>query len=178
MPATISVADGRSVFRHAGWRPGRAQWGKAGPVGMSWCSLSSAVCWTHRHPIFIRFAAAAICLSSVINPGCYLAPPGHAVNTVLVCFSHVVPLQTFIQTAVETCYFHKCFCVFIFVVEDALDESDKQRSPWQRRKSFWGQVMIGTYIGATYVTATGELALKTCNFLKMTHSSFHLSPYA
>ncbi len=59
--------------------------GEAGPVGMSWCSLSSAVRWTPGHPILIRFAAAAICPSSMINPGCYLAPAGRTVNTVCVC---------------------------------------------------------------------------------------------
>lgn len=58
--------------------------GEAGPVGMSWCSLSSAVRWTHVHPVLIRFAAAAICPSSVINPGCYLAPPGRAAVVVFV----------------------------------------------------------------------------------------------
>lgn len=77
--------------------------GEAGPVGMSWCSLSSAVRWTPGHPILIRFAAAAICPSSMINPGCYLAPTGRTVNTVCVCvcmgvcISHVIPPETFLE---------------------------------------------------------------------------------
>lgn len=58
--------------------------GEAGPVGMSWRSLSHAACWSPGHPILIRFAAAAICPSSVINPGCYLAPKGLTVNRVCV----------------------------------------------------------------------------------------------
>lgn len=84
--------------------------GEAGPVGLSWCSLSCAVRWTPGHPILIRFAAAAICPSSMINPGCYLAPTGRAVNTVCVrlhvcayvCVSHMVPPDTFLQRSVET----------------------------------------------------------------------------
>ncbi|KAJ4926038.1 hypothetical protein JOQ06_008223 [Pogonophryne albipinna] len=48
---------------------------------MSWCSLSSAVRWTPGHPILIRFAAETICPSSMINPGCYLAPTGCTVNS-------------------------------------------------------------------------------------------------
>lgn len=58
--------------------------GEAGPVGMSWRSLSHAARWSPGHPILIRFAAAAICPSSVINPGCYLAPKGLTVNRVCV----------------------------------------------------------------------------------------------
>ena len=98
---TIWIPDDWSVFSRAGRRPGTVCAGEAGPVGMSWCSLSSAVRWTPGHPILIRFAAAAICPSSMINPGCYLAPTGRAVNTVcvcvcmLVCISHVVPPETF-----------------------------------------------------------------------------------
>lgn len=67
--------------------------GEAGPVGMSWCSLSYTVRWTPGHPILIRFAAAAICPSSVINPSCYLAPTGCTVNTVCVCVFHTSLLQ-------------------------------------------------------------------------------------
>lgn len=82
---TIWIPDDWAVFSRARWRPGTVWAGEAGPVGMSWCSLSSAVRWTPGHPILIRFAAATICPSSMINPGCYLAPTGRTVNTVCVC---------------------------------------------------------------------------------------------
>lgn len=55
------------------------QWGCPGAA----CPLLYAGL-LHGLPILIRFAAEAICPSSVINPGCYLAPTGHTVNPVFV----------------------------------------------------------------------------------------------
>lgn len=90
--------------------------GEAGPVGMSCCSLSSAVRWTPGLPILIRFAAAAICPSSMINPGCYLAPAGHTVNTVCVCLQGCVYFtRRFSGGSVETSKMLEILQVWVFL---------------------------------------------------------------
>lgn len=87
---TIWIPDDWSVFSRAGWRPGMVCGGgqTSGDV-----LVQSVLHWTPGHPILIRFAAAAICPSSMINPGCYLAPTGCTVNTVCVCAFHTSLLQ-------------------------------------------------------------------------------------
>lgn len=90
-------------------------------MGMSWCSLSSAVRWTHGHAVLIRFAAAAICPSSMINPGCYLAPPGRAVSIVFACvcmvfhaaFLHRLSFKHLLKH--QKCYLLKYYRYFLFV---------------------------------------------------------------